>query len=176
MSLVHHVLCSMPAVVRCVRPPLQTSGAASSGRPKQPSRMPSRSCVPSQFRFQLFRSSTSSRVLSSSGMSLTLSCRSAFWLTRCSLLQIKRMEMEARSFSPDRSRVLLQKVKEYKADLAALRVDAKKVSTSSAPGAAARAELGLEVKFIDSQMLRSYPFCSDVKLPDYSRCAALIGC
>ncbi len=41
--------------------------------------------------------------------------------------QIKRMEMEARSFSPDRSRVLLAKVKEYKADLAALRADAKKV-------------------------------------------------
>ncbi len=38
------------------------------------------------------------------------------------------MEMEARSFSPDRARVLLQKVKEYKADLASLKADAKKVS------------------------------------------------
>lgn len=56
---------------------------------------------------------------------------------------IKRMEMEARSFSPERSRLLLQKVKEYKADLAALKADTKKVSAAAAPGAAARAELGL---------------------------------
>lgn len=56
---------------------------------------------------------------------------------------IKRMEMEARSFSPDRSRQLLTKVKEFKADLAALKVDAKKVAGAGAPGAAARAELGL---------------------------------
>lgn len=45
--------------------------------------------------------------------------------------QIKRMEMEARSFSPDRSRQLLGKVKEFKADLAALKVDSKKVLFSS---------------------------------------------
>ena len=32
--------------------------------------------------------------------------------------------MEARSFSPERSRQLLVKVKEYKADLAKLRTDA----------------------------------------------------
>lgn len=57
---------------------------------------------------------------------------------------IKRMEMEARSFSPERARVLLQKVKEYKADLATLRADAKKVSAAAAPGAAVRAELGLD--------------------------------
>lgn len=42
------------------------------------------------------------------------------------------MEMEARSFSPERARVLLQKVKEYKADLATLRADAKKVSLAGA--------------------------------------------
>ena len=47
-------------------------------------------------------------------------------LVRC--LQIKRMEMEARSFSADRARSLLVKVKEYKADLAALRTEFKKVS------------------------------------------------
>ena len=41
--------------------------------------------------------------------------------------QIKRMEMEARSFSADRARSLLVKVKEYKADLAALRTEFKKV-------------------------------------------------
>ena len=41
--------------------------------------------------------------------------------------QIKRMEMEARSFSPDKSRQLLLKVKEFKADHAALKTDAKKV-------------------------------------------------
>ena len=35
--------------------------------------------------------------------------------------------MEARSFSPDKSRTLLQKVKEFKADHAALKADAKKV-------------------------------------------------
>lgn len=45
------------------------------------------------------------------------------------LLQIKRMEMEARSFSPERARTLLQKVKEYKADLASLRQEAKQVTT-----------------------------------------------
>ena len=45
------------------------------------------------------------------------------------VLQIKRMEMEARSFSADRARSLLVKVKEYKADLAALRTEFKKVRT-----------------------------------------------
>lgn len=45
------------------------------------------------------------------------------------MTQIKRMEMEARSFAPERARALLQKVKEYKADLATLRADAKKVLT-----------------------------------------------
>lgn len=48
-------------------------------------------------------------------------------LRRAAAAQIKRMEMEARSFSPDKSRALLQKVKEFKADHAALKTDAKKV-------------------------------------------------
>ena len=41
------------------------------------------------------------------------------------------MEMEARSFSPERARALLQKVKEYKADLASLRQEAKQVQVAS---------------------------------------------
>ena len=43
------------------------------------------------------------------------------------------MEMEARSFSTDRSRALLLKVKDYKADLAALRNDLKKVPACRLP-------------------------------------------
>lgn len=54
-------------------------------------------------------------------------------------LQIKRMEMEARSFSADRSRALLIKVRDYKADLAALRTDLKKVRTGP--------ELWIDVNF-----------------------------
>ncbi|CAL5224465.1 g7157 [Coccomyxa viridis] len=56
---------------------------------------------------------------------------------------IKRMEMEARSFSPDRSRVLLTKVREYKADLAKLQESSKAAVGSASGGASARAELGL---------------------------------
>jgi Vesicle transport v-SNARE protein N-terminus len=51
--------------------------------------------------------------------------------SRITSLQIKRMEMEARSFSPERARALLQKVKEYKADLASLRQEAKQVQLTS---------------------------------------------
>ena len=42
------------------------------------------------------------------------------------------MDMEARSFSPDKSRALLLKVKEYKADLGKLKEDAKKAAASGA--------------------------------------------
>lgn len=42
------------------------------------------------------------------------------------------MDMEARSFSPDKSRQLLVKVKEYKADLAKLKEDAQKAAASGA--------------------------------------------
>ncbi len=42
------------------------------------------------------------------------------------------MDMEARSFSPDKSRQLLLKVKEYKADLGKLKDDAKKAVASGA--------------------------------------------
>lgn len=55
----------------------------------------------------------------------------------------KRMEMEARSFSAERSRQLLVKVKDYKADLAKLRENAATASSQASGGAAARAELGL---------------------------------
>lgn len=40
-------------------------------------------------------------------------------------MQLKRMEMEAHSFPPERARQLTLKVKEYKADLAKLRSDAR---------------------------------------------------
>ena len=43
-------------------------------------------------------------------------------------LQIKRMEMEARSFSPERSKSLLVKVRDYKSDLAKLRETARAAS------------------------------------------------
>lgn len=56
---------------------------------------------------------------------------------------IKRMDMEARSLSPDRQRQLLLKVKEYKADLANLREQLKSAAGSVSAGDAARAELGL---------------------------------
>lgn len=56
---------------------------------------------------------------------------------------IKRMDMEARSLSPEKSRQLLLKVKDYKADLANLREQLKQASGSTSAGDAARAELGL---------------------------------
>ena len=49
-----------------------------------------------------------------------------------SLLQLQRMDMEARSFSPEKSRQMLAKVKEYKGDLAKLREDAKNAAASGA--------------------------------------------
>lgn len=56
---------------------------------------------------------------------------------------IKRMDMEARSLSQDKSKQLLTKVKEYKADLASLREQLKQAASGSSEGDAARAELGL---------------------------------
>lgn len=57
-------------------------------------------------------------------------------------LQIRRMDMEARSLAPDKSRPLLIKVKDYKADLLALKEQLKKSGSEEASGsAAARAEL-----------------------------------
>ena len=50
-------------------------------------------------------------------------------LTACRHLQLKRMEMEAHSFAPERARQLTVRVKEYKADLAKLRSDARTAAT-----------------------------------------------
>ncbi len=57
------------------------------------------------------------------------------------------MDMEARSFSPERSRALLQKVKEYKADWGKLKEDARAAAVSASGGLAARAELGLSDEY-----------------------------
>ena len=56
---------------------------------------------------------------------------------------LKRLDMEARSLSVDLARPLALKVKEYKADLSALREQLKAAGAGSAGDAAARAELGL---------------------------------
>eukprot|EP00879_Flechtneria_rotunda_P002254 GHRR01002442.1.p1 GENE.GHRR01002442.1~~GHRR01002442.1.p1 ORF type:complete len:223 (+),score=75.08 GHRR01002442.1:163-831(+) len=56
---------------------------------------------------------------------------------------IKRMDMEARSLSPDKSRALLSKVKEYKADLSSLKEQLKQAAAGASDSDAARAELGL---------------------------------
>lgn len=54
------------------------------------------------------------------------------------------MDMEARSYSPDQARQLLQKCKEYKADLLKLKEDARRATAAAGGGAAdTRAELGL---------------------------------
>lgn len=53
-------------------------------------------------------------------------------LTRCSLtaLQLQRLDMEARSGPPDRSRQQLQTVKDYRADLNKLKDDVKRVASA----------------------------------------------
>ena len=54
------------------------------------------------------------------------------------------MDMEARSLSADKSRTLVNKVKEYKADLQSLREQLKQAAAGGGDGdALARAELGL---------------------------------
>ena len=58
-------------------------------------------------------------------------------------LQLQCMDMEARSYSPEQARALLQKCKEYKADLAKLREDARRAGGAAAASADTRAELGL---------------------------------
>lgn len=59
------------------------------------------------------------------------------------------MDMEARSYSPDQARQLLQQCKEYKADLGKLREDARRATAAGGAGAAAdaRAELGVAGDF-----------------------------
>lgn len=46
-------------------------------------------------------------------------------------VQLQRLDIEARSLPPVTSRGLLQKLKDYKADLAKLRSDAKTAGSSS---------------------------------------------
>lgn len=59
------------------------------------------------------------------------------------------MDMEARSHSPEHARPLLQKCKEYKADLSKLREDARRAAAAGGAGGGAesRAELGLAGDF-----------------------------
>lgn len=62
------------------------------------------------------------------------------------LLQLQRLDMEARSFSTEQSRPYLQKIKEYRADLKKLKEDIKKAAlgaTGTGGSGLARAELGL---------------------------------
>ncbi len=57
------------------------------------------------------------------------------------MVQLKKMDMEALSVAPDRSRVLTNKVKEYKADLASLKLKLNQAKASVSGADAARAEL-----------------------------------
>lgn len=63
---------------------------------------------------------------------------------------VKRMDMEARSFSPDRSGRMLNKIRDYKGDLQGLKEELKKASKSVSAGDAARAELGLGTDYFSS--------------------------
>lgn len=56
---------------------------------------------------------------------------------------LSRLDMEARSAEPSSSRAQLQRVKEYRADLAKLRADCREAGRAPAPSAESRAELGL---------------------------------
>ncbi|GIL75419.1 hypothetical protein Vretimale_8053 [Volvox reticuliferus] len=64
---------------------------------------------------------------------------------------IKKMDMEARSVAPERSKQLQNKVKEYKADLASLKEQLSKARTAAGSEYdAARAELGLGMDYASS--------------------------
>lgn len=62
-------------------------------------------------------------------------------------LQLQRLDMEARSYSAEQSRPMLQKVKDYRADVKKLKEGVKRAATGGGPGGAGgalgRAELGL---------------------------------
>lgn len=60
------------------------------------------------------------------------------------------MQMEARSFSQDKSQQLLRKVKDYQADLRKISDDFKQAQGGAGGGAAARAELGLSDNYYDT--------------------------
>lgn len=63
---------------------------------------------------------------------------------------LKKMDMEARSVAPDRSRILSNKVKEYKADLVSLKEKLNQAKASVSGADAARAELGLSSDYASS--------------------------
>lgn len=63
---------------------------------------------------------------------------------------LRRMDMEARSFSQEKSQQLMRKVKEYKSDLKKITEDSKAAEGSTSGGAAARAELGLADNYYDT--------------------------
>ncbi|DBA77306.1 TPA: hypothetical protein ACH3X2_000828 [Trebouxia sp. C0005] len=60
------------------------------------------------------------------------------------------MDMEARSFSQEKSQQLMRKVKEYKADLKKITEDSRQAQGAASGGAAARAELGLADNYYDT--------------------------
>ena len=60
------------------------------------------------------------------------------------------MQMEARSFSQDKSQQLLRKVKDYQADLRKISDDFKQAQGGAGGSAAARAELGLSDNYYDT--------------------------
>lgn len=63
---------------------------------------------------------------------------------------IKRMDLEARSLPAEQSKPLQLNVKNYKADLAALKEQVKKAASALPAGDAARAELGLGGDYLSS--------------------------
>ncbi|KAL0025259.1 hypothetical protein WJX77_010944 [Trebouxia sp. C0004] len=63
---------------------------------------------------------------------------------------LRRMDMEARSFSQEKSQQLMRKVKEYKADLKKITEDSRQAQGAASGGAAARAELGLADNYYDT--------------------------
>lgn len=66
------------------------------------------------------------------------------------MAQLQRLDMEARSAPPDKSNALLQKVKEYRADISKLKDDVKRASTASFLESDARAELGLSDSYYET--------------------------
>ncbi|KAL3133184.1 hypothetical protein ABBQ38_007074 [Trebouxia sp. C0009 RCD-2024] len=63
---------------------------------------------------------------------------------------LRRMDMEARSFSQEKSQQLMRKVKEYKADLKKITEDSRQAQGAASGSAAARAELGLADNYYDT--------------------------
>lgn len=67
------------------------------------------------------------------------------------------MEMEAKSFAPDKAQKVLQKIRDYKADLQGLRDKLKKASRApAASGETARKELVFEKSRIGRDFYRDW--------------------